>query len=105
MTTYSPAFSPLSAVRLRRPPSRISKVKMMPERLATLRAAVTACDSAGRAADTLDTIIAKIHDGATMGQLNDEIDAVTAEILVAAEKMRAAIHDYQIVERRLLGGL
>jgi hypothetical protein len=77
----------------------------MPARLAPLEAAVLAYRDAGQAIFDIDALFARVHAGESVSDLHNEIDLASATLLVTAEKMRAAIHEYQIVVRRITGGL
>ena len=77
----------------------------MPQRIAAVEAAKTACREANAAADVIDDLLRRFRAGETISALHDEIDAATAAMLLAAEQIRAAVHEYQMVDRRLTGGL
>ncbi len=77
----------------------------MADKFKYLDDAIAATKSAAAAGDALHRILDRFRDGKlTVAQLHDATDETTAIMLLAAERMRIAMHEFRSGERRASGG-
>jgi hypothetical protein len=77
----------------------------MPDTFKCLDDAIAATKSAAAAGEALQRVLERFRNGQlSVAQLHDATDETTAIMLLAAERMRIAMHEFRSGERRSASG-